>query len=163
MSRITPSSRKQYFPRPSLLVSTAYTSVILLPIHVLTHRLNPSLDTSTISALSPAELDYDFVKFGLHTWPTRSFLFYGILVASVLLHSAEGQALLWRTYLAPQKPPRVTQRKTSKVKWRRIIATTGSIVVLSGVYAIWREPLEVLPSMIERYFASFTTSLFYRI
>ncbi|KIJ32424.1 hypothetical protein M422DRAFT_265755 [Sphaerobolus stellatus SS14] len=49
---------------------TAYP--LLLPVHVLTHRWYPMTEAPPISALSPSELDYEFVKVGLSKWPVRN-------------------------------------------------------------------------------------------
>jgi hypothetical protein len=60
-----------------MLSITGYASMfVFLPIHFLTHRYYPA--TIVPSRLGPisAELDYEFVKLGLATWPWRSWALY---------------------------------------------------------------------------------------
>lgn len=147
-------------PRPasSLLSVTGYVTFFLfLPIHYMTHRVNPTSDIPPILAVGPSELDYEFVKLGLHSWPWRSWFLYGGLVASVTLHLADGIAVIWNTYFK--------RKLTSSSRNTRLALSLGVIAlpVMMGVYALSQEPMMIFASTMERYKASFTTSMLYRI
>ncbi|TFK34867.1 hypothetical protein BDQ12DRAFT_706840 [Crucibulum laeve] len=146
----------------SLLSLSGYAvGLLLLPIHFMTHRVDPTTDISPIFAVGPSELDYEFVKIGLHTWPWRSWLLYGSLVTSVTVHAIDGMAIIWNTWL----------RKPLSAGWKRSARTTimllalGGITfpVLTGIYSLGKEPLMTFASTAKRYQASFLQSLIYRI
>ena len=72
---------------------TGYASALLLPIHVIIHRLAP------LSGIpSPSELDFEYVKTVLHGWPVRSTVLYTALVLDVTLHAADGLGIIWTTW-----------------------------------------------------------------
>jgi succinate dehydrogenase/fumarate reductase cytochrome b subunit len=148
-------------PRPAthLLSTTAYTALVLfIPIHVLTHRTYPSDAAAPIFAVGPAELDFEYVKFGLTTWPVRSYVLYAGLVGCVLLHAAEGVRVLLRVRF-PNASSRPTKRR--KMITTAIITLGGAI--LSGVFVMSREPLMIFASLSRRYQAAFLQSFIYRI
>ncbi|KAI6143923.1 hypothetical protein BKA82DRAFT_4395387 [Pisolithus tinctorius] len=114
---VTSSVAKRPFspkPRPrirkltSLLSISAYTTLFLfVPIHVATHRLLPAeADTlawpSTDVDLDPlgsSELDYEFVKTAIKTWPWRSWILYTGIVGCVLVHAAQGASVIYARYI----------------------------------------------------------------
>ncbi|KAI0046914.1 hypothetical protein FA95DRAFT_1541856 [Auriscalpium vulgare] len=151
-------------PRPlrrktSPLAVTGYTAMLLLlPIHLATHRLYPTIPAPPISALGPSELDYEFVKAGLHAWPVRSALLYGTLVLGVALHTADGLHIIYTTWLPGAKDALFgLSRRT-----RRAVAGALSVPVLTGLVVLAREPLLAFASMAERYGAVFAQSFVYR-
>lgn len=150
----SPSLRNRSFK--SLLSLTAYsTALIFLPIHFLIHRDYPTIAMEPIHSVGPASLDYEFVKYGLQSWPVRSWVLYVGLVGSVVLHVADGSALLWNTW--------VGGGGGLSRKMRRCILTCGVVVpVLLGLRAMVKEPRMILKFLEDRYHAVFTQSMVYR-
>ncbi|KAF8589675.1 hypothetical protein K439DRAFT_1644974 [Ramaria rubella] len=142
------------FPRrPSLLSLTAYPLLLFLPIHVLTHRLAPSHPSPPILALSPSELNYEFVKVGLAGWPIRSWILYTGLVLCGLVHTFEGWDIVLRRWCG----------EGGFGRWKRVFASAGVCAVLSGLLCMSKEPLLVLQSTLSRINSSYLTSAIYRI
>ncbi|KAK0492057.1 hypothetical protein EDD18DRAFT_1184525 [Armillaria luteobubalina] len=150
-------------PRPasSLLARTGYATMwLLLPVHFLVHRLLPTTPAPPILEVGPAELDYEFVKVGLQTWPWRSALLYGGLVLCVSLHMADGMGILWNAYLAPTWG----RVKQSMRKYRRAGVVAGVVLpVLSGLVILAREPIFSFASTVKRFEAVFLMSWIYRL
>ncbi|KAJ6577457.1 hypothetical protein B0H19DRAFT_1120037 [Mycena capillaripes] len=150
-------------PRPwtSLLSLTGYANMLLfLPIHFMTHRVHPMNPAAPIHALGPAELDFEFVKYGLANWPWRSWFLYGGLVVGVVLHAVDGDRLLFNTYFGE------TMGRIKMAARKRLLAIglgLLAIPVLSGAFIMSREPLMIFSSTAERFLASFNQSPFYRI
>lgn len=138
---------------PSLLTLTAYTLLLFLPVHILTHRIIPSDPSPPITALSPSELNFEFVKVGLAGWPLRSSLLYVGLVVCGLVHAFEG----WNVILLTWGTGKGFGKKT-----RRIFACIGIGSVLSGLLYMAREPLLVLQSTLARINASYLQSAVFR-
>lgn len=120
----------------NLLTASAYPLVVFLSIHVLTNRLIPSTSTPPIQALSPSELDYDYVKIGLMVWPFRSTLIYGSLLISTALHGGEGVNIILRTWL-----PRAKRMSAAA---KRLVTSTVVSTVVFGLVCIAREPFPIL-------------------
>ncbi|KAJ7880981.1 hypothetical protein B0H14DRAFT_3082592 [Mycena olivaceomarginata] len=134
-------------PRPwtSLLSLTGYANIIFFLPHFMAHRVHPQTPTAPIYAVGPSELDFEFVKYGLANWPWQSWLLYGGLVVSVVLHVVDGERLLFN--------------------YRLLAIGLGlvAVPVLAGTYVMSKEPLMILASTAERFHASFTKSPFYRL
>ena len=147
-------------PLTSALSVTGYTAaLLLLPVHIYTHRLAPSEPAPPISSLGPSELDYEYVKAALHGWPARSTALYVALVLAVALHAADGVGVLWSTWVR-------RQTKTKKLpgrRARRALAGAAVLPVLTGLAIVAREPLFAFASMPERYRAALTHSFVYRL
>ncbi|KAJ7645381.1 hypothetical protein B0H17DRAFT_959548 [Mycena rosella] len=148
-------------PRPwtSLLALTGYANMIFfLPVHFMSHRALPMNPAAPIHGLGPAELDFEFVKYGLATWPWRSWLLYGGLVAGVVLHAVDGERLLFNTYFG-ESMGRI------KVAARKRLLAIGlsllAVPVLSGIFVMSKEPLMIFSSTAERFHASFAQSPLY--
>ncbi|KAH7920666.1 hypothetical protein BV22DRAFT_1020802 [Leucogyrophana mollusca] len=140
----------------SVLSLTAYSALfIFLPIHFVTHRVNPTDPSAPIFAVGPAELDYEFVKVGLTKFPWRSWALYAGLVGCVALHAAEGLNVMRNTWFRSWAGP--------SAKTRRVLAGLAVLPVLSGLFAISREPLITFSSLAGRFEAAFTRSWVYRI
>jgi len=149
-------------PRPlsNLLAIAGYASLcVFVPIHFLTHRVNPTVTTPPIYAVGPSELDYEFVKVGLHRWPGQSWLLYVGLVSLVALHAIQGANIIWNGWLRDSLG--------SIKKWKRnnVIAAAGGIVapILSGLYIISKERLTTSPWTIFRFRAVFEQTWLYRL
>jgi len=146
-------------PRPfklSVLTATAYPLLLLAPLHALTHRIYPSLPIPPISSLGPSELDYEFVKVGLETWPWRSWILYSGLVGCVTLHSVEGMRVVWRSW--------GTGEPGLLKGWGRwIIAGSAFVIVLAGMGNIAAEPLYIPNFLLSRIKSSYAQSWVYRI
>ncbi|KAF7327421.1 hypothetical protein MKEN_00319900 [Mycena kentingensis (nom. inval.)] len=148
-------------PRPwtSLLSLTGYANMLLfLPVHFMAHRVAPADSTAPIHELSPSELDFEYVKFALTKWPVRSWFLYGGLVLCAVLHTVEGQRLLYNTY-APAARIGAAAGKRLRAAGLALIA----LPVLSGVWALGREPPLVFPSMVSRFESSFRQVFWYRV
>ncbi|KAF8227360.1 hypothetical protein L208DRAFT_1424800 [Tricholoma matsutake] len=169
-----PMSPKRKSPGParplsSLLSWTGYaTALVFLPIHFITHRLNPTSSDSPISSVGPAELDYAFVKLGLQTFPVRSWLLYTGLVFSVALHVADGATIILNTWFRNTATGTWDNGESSEVKrprYRELVTVIGGsmISVLTGLYVISKEPPMIFSSMAKRLEAVFTKSFVYRI
>jgi len=139
---------------------TGYATILLfLPVHFLTHRVNPTTAGPPIFAVGPAELDYEFVKFGLQKWPWRSWALYAGLVVCVVLHATDGIYIIWNTWLNN------IQGWWKGSRNRRFATAVGGLIlpVLSGVFMLSREPLVTLSSTAKRFEAVFTKSFPYWI
>jgi hypothetical protein len=167
----SPAATAQASPSPrritSLLSLTGYASMLVfVPIHFLTHRVYPADTTPPILAVGPSELDYEFVKMGVWTWPVRSWMLYAGLVGCVALHASEGSYVLWRTWIkgSVSRRPGHVGRRTSR-RTRRVVAVVMGVVlpVLSGLCVLSLEPISTLSSITLRYEAAFRQSIFYRI
>ncbi|KAH9914474.1 uncharacterized protein B0H18DRAFT_1045155 [Fomitopsis serialis] len=138
-------SKRFLAPRParrptSALSLTGYAAGLLVLGHFLTHRVHPADAAAPVLALSPAELDYEYVKYALHAWPWRAGLGYFALTAVVATHAAEGVRVLWNT-------------------WARDVLGRWK----GGIWVISSEPLMVLSSTAVRFRAAFTKSILYRL
>lgn len=154
----SPSSSSSPRPLSSALTTTGYAAALLLiPIHVLTHRLAPADPAPPISSLSPSELDYEYVKAALQGWPVRSVALYGALVLGIALHAADGLAVLWSTW-APKSKTKPPARRA-----RRALAGAAVLPVLTGLVIVAREPLIAFGSAVERYRAAIRHSFVYRL
>jgi len=147
----------------SLLTITGYAiALFFLPVHYITHRVHPTIENPPIFAVGPSELDYEFVKTGLHVWPWRSWFLYTGLILATSLHLADGMTIIWNTWLkdvvfgGAWKP---TNRNR-----RLALAFTGiALPVLAGLYTLSSEPLLAFASTVNRYQATFMSSFIYRI
>ncbi|KAI0081429.1 hypothetical protein K474DRAFT_1342909 [Panus rudis PR-1116 ss-1] len=142
---------------PNILSIAGYSAAFFfLPVHYLIHREYPTNPSPPIYAVGPSELDYEFVKVGLQTWPWRSWFLYAGLTLSVAWHAAAGIHIIWNTWLRPHLGAGATLK-------RRIITATSCVLpVLTGVYALSREPLMAFSSLASRYQAVFVTSFVYK-
>uniref|UniRef100_A0A0W0FFA7 Mitochondrial adapter protein MCP1 transmembrane domain-containing protein n=1 Tax=Moniliophthora roreri TaxID=221103 RepID=A0A0W0FFA7_MONRR len=142
---------------PSLLASTAYPLIPLFTLHFMTHRGIPS---SPSSPLHSSELDFEFVKFHLQTYPKLSWFLYGSLLALTLIHGVEGVVVVWNRYY-----PGLRLRQLGKAKWARIAAVLTGIggTVISGLWFISREVPMVFPDMLKRFDRVLRIVPFYRV
>ena len=149
-------------PRPltRILTLTGYTlGVFFLPIHYITHRIYPTVKDYPIDAIGPAELDYEFVKYGLQRWPARSWALYAGLVGCVVLHGVAGLKIIWQTWTGNTGATRRKARRANTVA-----AASGIVApVVLGIFALSREPLMTFPSTVARFEAVFQRSWIYRI
>ena len=170
---ISPERKSPVPARPltSLLSWTGYaTALVFLPIHFITHRLNPTSTDAPISSVGPAELDYEFVKLGLQRWPVRSWLFYTGLVFSVALHMADGATIIWNTWFRNtvgtwSGGSGSKNGDMQRPRHRKLVTVIGGsmISVLAGLYVISKEPPVIFVSMAKRFEAVFNKSFVYRI
>lgn len=144
-------------PRPmtSILSSTGYLTLFLfLPVHYLTHRIYPAISDAPIHSFGPGELDYEFVKTGLQTWPSRSWFLYLGLVGCVTLHSVEGISIITKTQFG---------KAVVSKKGRRLVSLLVGIPAITGLYFISRETVWALAPSVESYVSAFSRSAIYRI
>lgn len=140
--------------RPSLLTLTAYPLLLFLSIHVITHRVLPSDAAPPVLALSPSELNFEFVKVGLSAWPVRSWALYTGLVFCGFAHAFEGWNVVLKRWGGGEGIGKTT---------RRILAGVGIWTVLSGLTVLNKEPLSLLQSTFSRINSSYLGSVVYRI
>ena len=139
----------------SVLSSTGYLTLFLfLPVHYLTHRVYPTISAAPINSFGPAELDYEFVKTGLQTWPLRSWLLYAGLIGCVALHSVEGVSIITAAQYGKALVPKSRRKRVSLI---------AGVPALAGLFFISRETVWALTSSLEGYVAAFSRSLIYRI
>ena len=139
----------------SALASTGYLTLFLfLPVHYLTHRVYPTISAAPINSFGPAELDYEFVKTGLQTWPLRSWLLYAGLIGCVALHSVEGISIITAAQYGKALVPKSR---------RKLVSLIAGVPALAGLFFISRETVWALTSSLEGYVAAFSRSLIYRI
>lgn len=147
-------SRSRSRPMTSVLALTGYLTLFLfLPVHYLTHRVFPTLSTAPIHSFGPAELDYEFVKTGLRTWPFRSWFLYIGLVGCVALHSVEGISIISATKVGKAIVPK------SK---RKLVSLLVGIPALIGLFFISREAVWASTSSLEGYVAAFSEAPIFR-
>ncbi|KAJ9125610.1 hypothetical protein QFC22_000572 [Naganishia vaughanmartiniae] len=103
------------FHRPALTLHhmTGYLLIPFLTLHVLTHRLIPSSSAQPINGLSPAELDYSFVSYGLRMWPVVSWTTYALLIVTGVSHGMSGLPKVFRWFTTRSKAELETARTTS--------------------------------------------------
>ena len=143
----------------SLFALTGYSSMLLfLPIHYLVHRVYPADPLPPIYSVGPAELDFEYVKYGLHTWPWRSWCLYAGLTAAVTWHAAEGMQIIWNTYFKERFGG-------WKCTLKSHLANVAAVVVpvLFGVFTIAQEPSFAFLSSISRFNAAFRNCWVFRI
>ncbi|TFK87707.1 hypothetical protein K466DRAFT_490342 [Polyporus arcularius HHB13444] len=142
----------------SILSLTGYSAAIIVALHLFTHRIAPSDPAPPIYSVGPSELDYEYVKFALHSWPWRGFVSYIGLAALVAWHAAEGMAIIWNTWARPTFGP---LRQTARS--RAIGAVIGILPVATGLYYMWQEPLMIFASHAARFKAAFTKSVYFQL
>ena len=148
-------SRSPFRPITSVLASTGYLTLFLfLPVHYLTHRVFPTIPTAPIHSFGPAQLDYEFVKTGLQTWPFRSWFLYIGLVGCVALHAVEGISIITAAQTGKAIVPK------SK---RKLVAFLIGIPALAGLFFISREAVWALTPSLKGYVAAFSESPAYKI
>ncbi|KAG8710046.1 hypothetical protein FRC09_000335 [Ceratobasidium sp. 395] len=151
--------------RANILQLTGYPLLYFLSPHIATHRLHPSTPSPPISAMSPSELDFSFVNFGLKNWPVRSWVMYSVLVGAGIMHATYGVPMVWRTILKLLKKSRI-MRSDSKLglSWRSAPKTglVGIGVILLGLFRISREDIFLTRLVATRTMAAYRLSGFYR-
>jgi hypothetical protein len=98
------------------------------------------------------------VKYGLQTWPWRSWFLYTGLVGSVVLHFADGSAQLWNAFIG-----RGGWSGLSRTTRRSILFCGVAVPVLFGLRAMAKEPPMVMKFLEDRYHAVFTQSIAYQL
>lgn len=153
---VTPSPTRRRVT--SLLTITGYSALLFfVPVHYLTHRLYPSEPAPPIYSVGPSELDFEFVKVGLQTWPWRSWFLYIGLTTCVAWHAAAGTNIIWSTWLRPYLGT------GPSLKTRVVQSSLAIVPVLSGLYFMSREPLLAFSSLVERFQSALSMSFMYRI
>lgn len=145
---------------------TGYPLLFLLSPHIATHRLQPSAPSPPISSISPSELDFSFVYFGLQNWPIRSWAMYSVLVGAGLFHVAYGIPVVWRqTALRLLKKAGIV-RSNSRVglSWQAApkTAVIGISIILLGLFRISREDVFISRLAKMRMLASYRLSPVYQ-
>ncbi|KAJ3985447.1 hypothetical protein F5890DRAFT_1553178 [Lentinula detonsa] len=153
------------------LSSSAYTALLILPIHFGIHRILPTTPNPPVLSLGPSELDYSFVQYGLQRWPARTWAMYLVLVVAVITHAIEGsRVLMGSLYPGPLavSEPQATQKPSnnfvvpnnSKI-YRRLLAVALTLPILSGLYVLYKEPLYLFSDMGRRFEGAYRLSWIY--
>ncbi|KAJ3763104.1 hypothetical protein EV360DRAFT_92051 [Lentinula raphanica] len=155
-----------YRALPSTTLSlTAYTALLILPIHFSLHRVLPMNPNPPVHSLGPSELDYSFVQYGIQRWPVRTWAMYAVLVGAAITHAIEGTRVLIgrpETATVTTKPSSssVTPARTSRNR-RRLLAAVLTLPVLSGLYMLYREPLHLFTDFGQRLEGTYKLSWIY--
>ena len=107
--------------------------------HLLSHRLIPALSDSPISSLSPSELGFDFVGWGVDRWPEWSVVSYGGLVLVGVWHTGVGlMKVVSRLRNRPTGTIRVDAPDAPRgvIPIRRRIGLRGLLGLILGVVGI---------------------------
>ncbi|KAL4246149.1 hypothetical protein ABKN59_009336 [Abortiporus biennis] len=150
----------------SLLSITGYVALLVfVPIHYLTHRVYPTDPSPPIYSIGPSELDYEFAKVAVETWPWRSWLLYGGLTLGVAWHMAEGANIIYTTWFKGKGGLGAGTVKIGKlqVRQRVIGATLAFIPALTGLWMISTEPIMAFSSTILRFQEVLKKSFIFRL
>jgi hypothetical protein len=132
--------------------------------HYLTHRIYPMSADDPIDAVGPAELDYEFVKYGLQCWPARTWLIYGGLASCVIFHGLIGAKIIWQTWFGGTRSNGDCGQDRKIFNFTPFAAASSILVpVLVGIFKLSREPLVALSPTIMRFEAVFKKLWLYRI
>jgi len=137
LKRAIISSRTRRLPRSSHLITGWALIPFVLP-HMAFHRLIPSSPDPPISALSPSELDFDFVAWSMYRFPLWSTAGYLGLVGLGVWHAALGTMVV----VGWLRPPKATVKKaspppvTQPAKPKRRLGKAGAQWVLLGLMGV---------------------------
>ncbi|KIK59053.1 hypothetical protein GYMLUDRAFT_169967 [Collybiopsis luxurians FD-317 M1] len=158
------------FPITTLSV-TAYSVLLLLPIHFGIHRILPTTPSSPVLSLGPSELDHSFVQFGLQHWPIRTWAMYTALVGATIAHAVEGARVLMGSsnptistsnLQSTEKSSQDSLESTNARLHRKLLAVALTVPVLSGLYFLYAEPLYIFPDIARRLEGVYQLSWIYR-
>ncbi|KAE9393671.1 hypothetical protein BT96DRAFT_1050619 [Gymnopus androsaceus JB14] len=149
------------FPVTTLSV-TAYSILLLLPIHFGINRILPTTAAPPVLSLGPSELDYSFVQYGLQRWPIRTWAMYIILVGTTVTHAVEGARVLMGSFSSKSTSSNSVFPNSSKLR-RKLLAASLALPVLSGLYFLYTEPLYIFPDLASRLEGVYQLSWFYRV
>jgi hypothetical protein len=176
--------QRSLFKNPSLLIATGYAIFVALPHHLGPMRIFPMMPQSPINSLSPTELDYEFVKYGVQQWPVRSWILFTVLVGATCFHAAEGtMSIVQRRFTktnksrTPKEPapsnasahlsvrPQESQIGARSRRRRRLIswslAFVVSSLVLGGLKVAASEPVAAFSAQLSRYLVIYQNSPIY--
>ncbi|CAE6525076.1 unnamed protein product [Rhizoctonia solani] len=149
-----------------VLIWTGYPLFLVLSPHIATHRLIPSSPAPPISSISPSELDYTFIHFGLKNWPVRSWIMYAVLVGAGLTHAIYGMPVVWRqTLLKLFKKARIVHSESRLGTSWRISPKAGLLgmgIIFLGVLRISRDDLFISRLMETRMVSAYRMSALYK-
>lgn len=149
-----------------VLIWTGYPLLLLLSPHIATHRLIPSNPSPPISSISPSELDFTFVHFGLKNWPVRSWAMYSALVGAGITHAIYGMPVVWRQTMLRLFKRIGIVRSDSKfgLSWRAMpkLGFAGIGVVLLGLWRISQEGVFISRLATMRMLSAYRMSAVYR-
>ena len=120
-------------------VITGWLLPIFLFPHITSHRLFPSASTRPISSLSPSELNFEFVGWGVNRWPWLSTLSYGGLVLTACWHAGVGMMKVVSWLRGPKPPSEAVEPATvprRRISGKRKIGLRGLLGALLAVIAI---------------------------
>ncbi|EPQ32332.1 uncharacterized protein PFL1_00528 [Pseudozyma flocculosa PF-1] len=133
-TRSSSSSSSSYLPS----LHTA-SGIVLVPIvghHILLNRLIPSRSTPPISALSPSELDYSYVSYGLRSAPLVTAALYLSLVVAAALHVTTGTTRLIARSRSQKAGTRRTRPRTKPGTGTWTITAAVASLFVAGVAAL---------------------------
>lgn len=128
-------------PPRTLHISSGYLLIPFVLPHILTHRIIPSFNTSAIRALSPSELNYDFVGWNLGSW--GAWATYLALAGVGALHWGIGsmKVVSWMRRGRRREPvvlnaDREQEKTRAAIPKRRRIGLRGLMLGLMGLITI---------------------------
>ncbi|KDN42714.1 hypothetical protein K437DRAFT_275063 [Tilletiaria anomala UBC 951] len=95
VSPYTLSTLRASFPPLTLHTLSGYVLFPLVLQHAVLNRIVPRASHPPIHSLSPSELDYTYVSYGLHAHPLLTGALYATLVGAGSLHAALGAKAVW--------------------------------------------------------------------
>ena len=88
-------------------------------------------------------MSFEFVKYGLQTYPWRTWLLYGGLITGVALHACEGFGVLYARFTGKYR------KRETRVLLREMVVGFMVLPVLGGLFSLSREPFMAFGSMAE--------------
>jgi hypothetical protein len=165
------SSSRIWIPRTSHIL-TGYALIALVLPHLASHRIFPSDPSPPINSLSPSELGFDYVAWGLYVRPFTSALAYLAIVGTGVWHASVGSMKIvsWIRRTAAKrrieavKGPETsvpTEQKASVSLSRRVSGKgllAGLLVIVSiGLARLHSEGRSVAGPIVRRYEAVFNS------
>ncbi|KAF8344076.1 uncharacterized protein EI90DRAFT_3149513 [Cantharellus anzutake] len=152
---------------PTRLNALQATSISLawffIPIHLSVHRFIPSSPMPPISELRPSQLDYEYVKTGIHVWPLTSWFLYAGLVVSMAIHALDGGLLMYRSRFPTPEPPKGSKTLGGLAELGpKAVAVAIVLSVLGGVSVLSTEASYATSALAARIQASYLQSFFFR-
>ena len=112
-------------------IVTGYLLPFFLIPHLASHRIFPSSPAPAISSLSPSELSFEYVGWGIKRWPYWSVVGYGGLVLAACWHAGVGlmKVVSWLRGPRPSRP-------STRITGKRKVGLRGLLAVLLGIVGV---------------------------
>lgn len=136
LKRILIGVKTKRAPQPTLSMQTGYPLIALVLAHVFVHRLIPASPQPPIASLSPSELGYDFVAYGLKSRPWTSVAAYLSLAGLLIPHAWAGWEKAWpwakRQLGLDTASDAKPGRRSDRAMWGLTIGVLGVLAISMG-------------------------------